>query len=82
MSVILTDTIEELPKTIEGFVCSSVFTAGIRVGDKGLIEERVKDAIEGVVNQSIPHRGLVNLAGLGVANLELVIAAVAVGFTF
>ena len=44
-----------------------------------MIKEGVEFSVEGVVNQTVPHRGLMNLSRLRVAYLEYLIRAVFVG---
>lgn len=66
-------------KTIHRLVRSLVDAAGIRVGNESFIEKRIELAIDSVVEQTVAHRRLVDVARLRVANIERAIRAVPVG---
>jgi len=66
-------------KPIQRFVSSFANSAGKRIGDKDFIKKRVKFAVNGVMNQPVPHARFVDISRLGVGNIKGLIAAVFIG---
>ena len=56
------------------------YLARIGVGDEFAGEIGVQDTMNGVMQEAVSHRGFVDIAGLGVGDIEGVVGAVAVGF--
>lgn len=60
----------ELPKSIHGFMHSLSVPAGKRIGDKRTIEERIQDAVDGMMQKSIANAGFMDVPQLGVEDVE------------
>ncbi|HEY4500938.1 MAG TPA: hypothetical protein VJI70_01565 [Candidatus Paceibacterota bacterium] len=54
-------------------------TTGVGVGDEGTVKEWVKLAVERMMEEPVAHGGLMDIAGLGVRNFEMVISSVPIG---
>lgn len=50
--------------------------------DERLVKERVQFSIQSVMYQSVPHARFVNIARFWVGYVEVMVAAVRVGFAF
>ena len=57
-------------------------SAGIRIRSECFVEERVQFSVYSVMQQPVAHRSLVDVAGLGVGNAEVVVPAMAVSLTY
>ena len=77
--VVTAHLVDELSKTIDGFVHSFVVAAGERVGDERFVEKRIENAVDGVVQETVTDSGFVDMATFGVGDVEAVIGGVLVG---
>lgn len=69
----------KLPKPVNGFMHPFPVPARKRVGDECAVEERIKDAVDGMVEQPITHACFVDVAQLRIGNVETLVGAVVVG---
>ncbi len=76
--VVLAHFTTKRTESVYGFVRSFTDAAGIGIGDKSSVKERIKNAIDGVVKQTVADLGLVDVSRLGVGNVESLIWAVLV----
>jgi len=79
--VIFRYLIRKCTESIRGPVCPLPYAAGAGVRDELFVEMRVEHPVERVVEQSVTHARLVDVAGFGVGNAEVMIAAMAVSLT-
>lgn len=61
---------------------SFVVTTGKRIRDEGSVKERIKNSVNGMMEQSVSDWRLVDVSGFGVVDSEGFIAAVIVGTIF
>lgn len=69
----------EKAKSVDCHVRSLFQAAGTGIGDESLVKKRIQPAIDGVMQEPVADAGLVDIPGLGVGNIERLIAAVFVG---
>lgn len=63
-------------------MCSLRHSAGVRISNEAAIEKWVEYSMDGVVEQTVTYRCLVNVARFWISNIEGVIAAVYVILLF
>ena len=68
-------------KTVERFVHAPVLAAGKRIRDEEPVEEGIELPVNGVMEEAVTDRGLMDIARFGVGNVEGFIAAVDVAPT-
>ncbi len=61
-------------------VCTLIDSARKRIGDKGLLKNRIENSENRMVQNPIAHRGLVNVAHFRIADIETLIRPVGVTF--
>ena len=76
--IIFAYDISKRPKTIHRSMRPLVVAAGKRIGYECPIEEWIELAINCVVDETVPHACLVNVARLGIGYFECLIAAVTI----
>lgn len=59
---------------------SLIHSTRIRISDERPIKERVKDTVEGMVEEPVSHRGFVDMAGFGVGDTKGVILSMYIRF--
>ena len=69
-------------KSIHRPVCPLPYTARVRVCYELFIEVGVQYPVECMMQQPVTHARLVDVAGFGVRNAEVVVAAMAVSQTY
>ena len=69
-------------KPVHGFVRPFPYAAGVGIVDEYFVEKRVQSPVDGVMQEPIAHTCFVDVARLGIGNLEVVIPAVAVSLTY
>lgn len=77
--MVATRAIRERAEAVQGLVRAFANAARVRISDEPLVEKRVQDAADRVVEESVAHRGLVDASRLGIGDVERVIPAVAIG---
>ena len=78
--VVFGDLIGKAPESVHRPVCTLAYSAGVTFIYESAVEERVKLAIQSVVEQAVAHRGFVDVTGLGVGNFKMLVSAVFVSF--
>ena len=74
--------IDKVPELVHRFVRTLSHSAGIRIRSECFVEEWVEFAVERMVQKSVSNRGFVDVAGFGVGDFKMLVAAVAVSLTY
>jgi hypothetical protein len=78
LRVVLTNLISKCLKSSHCAVRPLPQLAGVGIGNERAAEERVHDAVDGVVHQPVANRSFVNVPWLGVGYTEVLVGTVAV----
>src|SRR3989344_5203682 len=76
--VVARDLVGELAETDHCLVCPLTSATRVRIGNECAVEEWIELAVERVVEQPIAHGRFVDVAGLGVADAEVLVSAMLV----
>ena len=76
--IVFADNVSKFAESVDRLMRPLVQSAGIRIGDKSSIKKRVKDSVNGVVEQPVPDGGFMDIPRLRVGYIERLISAVAV----
>ena len=74
--------IDKVPELVHCSVRTLSHSAGIRIRSECFVEEWVEFAVERMVQKSVSNRGFVDVAGFGVGDFKMLVAAVAVSLTY
>ena len=77
--VVSADFIRELAKSVNRLMRPLLNSAGIGISDEYLVEKRIKNPINGVMQKSVANRCFVNISRLGIVDFERLITAVFLG---
>lgn len=69
-------------KLVPCFVGAFAYSAGVGVGYECVVEEGIQNSIDSTVKEPVAYRSFVDVAGLGVADFEVVVWAVDIRFVF
>ena len=74
--------IRKTSKPIHRPVCTPPYAAGITFIYESAVEERVEFAVYRMVQESVAHRGFVDVTGFGVGYFKVLVTTVTVGLTY
>ena len=72
--------IRQSSEAVERFVAAFVLSARVGTRYEGRIEKRVKDAIEGVMQETVADSGFMDTAWLWIGDVECLVIGMAIGF--
>ena len=81
-SMVFTDLIDKLAEAIDGLVCPLPNLTRKRIVDEIGYKERIENPVDRMMQETIAHRGFVNVAEFGIVDFEMLIGTVNVGFSF
>ena len=57
-------------------------SAGVRIVDKSFFEKRIKQAVNGVVKQSVSDAGFMDMPSLRVIDIKTAVSAMSINFVY